>query len=145
MQHPGWKVLQDPTMLGVGCSLQPEQNQYLDVSTPSLLQMLSLFDADLDFKSSRVRLWRPGTIADVAASEGLVEVPAAVLNESGGTDGQSPWASTCTCQMQTAAASVRLLCGAQSSLRKLYTFWLPCAQRNVSSSLHRASMPALLC
>ena len=58
---------------------------------PVLLQMLSLFDADLDFKSNRVRLWRPGTIAEVAASEGLVEVPAAVLNESGVTYGRSCW------------------------------------------------------
>jgi hypothetical protein len=45
--------------------------------------MLSLFDSDLDFKSNRVRLWQPGTIAELAESEGLVEVPAAVLNESG--------------------------------------------------------------
>lgn len=50
-----------------------------------LLQMLSLFDSDLDFKNNRVRLWQPGTVAQLAASEGLVEVPAAVLNESGGT------------------------------------------------------------
>lgn len=46
-------------------------------------EMLSLFDSDLDFKNNRVRLWQPGTVADLAESEGLVEVPAAVLNESG--------------------------------------------------------------
>lgn len=51
------------------------------------MQALSLFDADLDFAAKRVRLWQPGTIADLAASEGLVEVPAAVLNESGGLGG----------------------------------------------------------
>ena len=43
-----------------------------------------MFDSDLDFKNNRVRLWKPGTIAEIAASDGLVEVPAAVLNESGG-------------------------------------------------------------
>jgi hypothetical protein len=43
-----------------------------------------MFDSDLDFKKNRVRLWRPGTVAELAGSEGLEEVPAAVLNESGG-------------------------------------------------------------
>lgn len=43
-----------------------------------------MFDSDLDFKKNRVRLWKPGTVAELAASEGLEEVPAAVLNESGG-------------------------------------------------------------
>lgn len=47
------------------------------------LQVLSLFDSDLDFKKNRVRLWKPGTIAELAAAEGLEELPAAVLNESG--------------------------------------------------------------
>jgi hypothetical protein len=42
-----------------------------------------MFDADLDFKASRVRLWQPGTVAQFADAEGLVPVPAAVLNESG--------------------------------------------------------------
>lgn len=46
-------------------------------------QVLSMFDSDLDFAHNRVRLWTPGTVAQLAASEGLVEVPAAVLNESG--------------------------------------------------------------
>lgn len=31
----------------------------------------------------RIRLWAPGSAAQLAASEGLVEVPAAVLNETG--------------------------------------------------------------
>jgi hypothetical protein len=46
-----------------------------------------MFDSDLDFKKNRVRLWRPGTVAELAGSEGLEEVPAAVLNESGGAAG----------------------------------------------------------
>ena len=50
-------------------------------------QVLSMFDSDLDFKKNRVRLWRPGTVAELAGSEGLEEVPAAVLNESGGAAG----------------------------------------------------------
>jgi hypothetical protein len=44
-----------------------------------------MFDSDLDFKGNRVRLWQPGTVAELAAADGLVEVPAAVLNESGRT------------------------------------------------------------
>jgi hypothetical protein len=47
-------------------------------------QVLSMFDSDLDFAKSRVRLWQPGTVSELAAQDGLVEVPAAVLNESGG-------------------------------------------------------------
>eukprot|EP00879_Flechtneria_rotunda_P012157 GHRR01012697.1.p1 GENE.GHRR01012697.1~~GHRR01012697.1.p1 ORF type:complete len:211 (+),score=60.25 GHRR01012697.1:694-1326(+) len=46
-------------------------------------EVLQLFDTDLDFNKSRVRLWAPGTAANVAYAEGMVEVPAAVLNESG--------------------------------------------------------------
>lgn len=51
----------------------------------SCVQVLSMFDSDLDFKGNRVRLWQPGTVAELAAADGLVEVPAAVLNESGRT------------------------------------------------------------
>ena len=46
-------------------------------------EVLSLFDTDLDFPGSRIRLWSPGDGAAVAANTGLVEVPAAVLNETG--------------------------------------------------------------
>ena len=42
------------------------------------MELLSLFDADLDFPKNRIRLWEPGT----ADTSGLVEIPAAVVNES---------------------------------------------------------------
>jgi hypothetical protein len=47
------------------------------------MEVLQLFDSDLDFDKSRVRLWRPGTVGALAESQGLLEVPAAVLNETG--------------------------------------------------------------
>mmetsp|Transcript_4399 Transcript_4399/g.9518 ORF Transcript_4399/g.9518 Transcript_4399/m.9518 type:complete len:435 (-) Transcript_4399:203-1507(-) len=42
------------------------------------MELLSLFDADLDFPRNRIRLFEPGT----ADASGLVEIPAAVVNES---------------------------------------------------------------
>ncbi|KAI8474268.1 MAG: hypothetical protein J3K34DRAFT_408000 [Monoraphidium minutum] len=47
------------------------------------MEMLSLFDADFDFPAGRLRLYRPGEGAAAAAEAGLIEVPAAVINESG--------------------------------------------------------------
>jgi hypothetical protein len=47
------------------------------------MELLGLFDADLDFPAGRLRLWAPGSAAAVARAAGLVEVPAAVLNETG--------------------------------------------------------------
>ncbi|KAL4421485.1 hypothetical protein ABPG75_010776 [Micractinium tetrahymenae] len=46
-------------------------------------ELLSLFDLDLDFRAGRLRLYRPGDGVAAAAAAGLVEVPAAVLNETG--------------------------------------------------------------
>eukprot|EP00882_Tetradesmus_deserticola_P001300 GHRQ01001405.1.p1 GENE.GHRQ01001405.1~~GHRQ01001405.1.p1 ORF type:complete len:396 (+),score=134.85 GHRQ01001405.1:46-1233(+) len=61
------------------------------------MEVLALFDTDLDFDRSRVRLWQPGSVGPLAGSQGLVEVPAAVLNETGvlgirttGRDAASP-------------------------------------------------------
>lgn len=45
------------------------------------MEMLQLFDADFDFPKGKLRLWPPGTA--VSLNEGLVQIPAAVLNESG--------------------------------------------------------------
>jgi hypothetical protein len=50
------------------------------------MEVLQLFDTDLDFDRSRVRLWQPGAVGALADGQGLVEVPAAVLNETGGLD-----------------------------------------------------------
>eukprot|EP00854_Cymbomonas_tetramitiformis_P020141 gene20141-24109_t len=47
------------------------------------MEVLSLFDVDFDFPAGRLRLWAPGTAARKAIQGGLVEVPAAVLNETG--------------------------------------------------------------
>uniref|UniRef100_A0A383VMM9 Peptidase A2 domain-containing protein n=1 Tax=Tetradesmus obliquus TaxID=3088 RepID=A0A383VMM9_TETOB len=47
------------------------------------MEVLQLFDTDLDFDRSRVRLWQPGAVGALAERQGLVEVPAAVLNETG--------------------------------------------------------------
>ncbi|CAB9511020.1 expressed unknown protein [Seminavis robusta] len=47
-------------------------------------EALSLFDLDLDFPAGRIRLWKPGTAGKQAAvKNGLVEIPAVVINESG--------------------------------------------------------------
>ena len=43
------------------------------------IEMLSLFDVGFDFAKGRLRLWAPGT----ALKAGLVEIPGAVLNETG--------------------------------------------------------------
>lgn len=45
------------------------------------MEMLQLFDADFDFPKGILRLWSPGTA--VSISNSLIEIPAAVLNESG--------------------------------------------------------------
>eukprot|EP00536_Pseudo-nitzschia_multiseries_P004807 jgi/Psemu1/189006/e_gw1.83.99.1 len=42
------------------------------------MELLSLFDVDLDFPNNRIRLFEPGT----ADTSGLVEIPAVVINES---------------------------------------------------------------
>lgn len=49
------------------------------------MEMLSLFDVDFDFSKNRVRFWRPASAAKAALKEGrrLVEIPAAVINETG--------------------------------------------------------------
>jgi hypothetical protein len=47
------------------------------------MELLSQFDADLDFTAGRFRVWAPGEGTAAAAQAGLVAVPAAVLNETG--------------------------------------------------------------
>ena len=43
------------------------------------MELLSQFDVDFDFPNQRVRFWKPGT----APTNGLVEIPAVVINETG--------------------------------------------------------------
>jgi predicted aspartyl protease len=47
------------------------------------MEVLSLFDLDLDFPAGRLRLWKPGTAETAAKQTGMVEIPAVVINESG--------------------------------------------------------------
>jgi len=47
------------------------------------MELLDMFDTDLDFPKNRLRLWSPGTAAGAASKAGLVEIPDAVLNETG--------------------------------------------------------------
>lgn len=47
------------------------------------MELLEMFDVDFDFPEGRLRFFKPGDGASVAAGAGLVEVPAAVLNETG--------------------------------------------------------------
>lgn len=47
------------------------------------MEVLSLFDLDLDFPAGRIRLWEPGTAKQVALKTSLTEIPAVVINESG--------------------------------------------------------------
>ena len=42
------------------------------------MELLEMFDVDLDFPNNRIRFWKPGT----ADTTGLVEIPAVVINES---------------------------------------------------------------
>lgn len=42
-----------------------------------------MFDVDFDFPAKRIRLYRPGEGVAAATAAGLVDVPAAVLNETG--------------------------------------------------------------
>ena len=46
------------------------------------MEMLELFDVDLDFPAGRIRFWAPGTAAEEAKRAGLVEIPTVVINES---------------------------------------------------------------
>ena len=46
------------------------------------MELLNMFDVDLDFRKGRVRFWEPGTAAAAAARDGLVAIPSVVLNES---------------------------------------------------------------
>eukprot|EP00241_Pyramimonas_parkeae_P016396 CAMPEP_0114313272 /NCGR_PEP_ID=MMETSP0059-20121206/21005_1 /TAXON_ID=36894 /ORGANISM="Pyramimonas parkeae, Strain CCMP726" /LENGTH=455 /DNA_ID=CAMNT_0001437973 /DNA_START=186 /DNA_END=1554 /DNA_ORIENTATION=+ len=47
------------------------------------MEVLSLFDVDFDFPMGRLRLWAPGSAEHEAKRAGLIEIPAAVLNETG--------------------------------------------------------------
>lgn len=47
------------------------------------MELLQLFDVDFDFPAGRIRFFRPGEGVAVAEAAGLVDVPAAVLNETG--------------------------------------------------------------
>jgi hypothetical protein len=47
------------------------------------MELLSLFDVDLDFGNNRVRFYPPGAAATVAKEAGLVAIPAVVINETG--------------------------------------------------------------
>jgi len=47
------------------------------------MEMLDYFDSDFDFAANRFRLWAPGTAAAQATKAGMLDIPAAVLNESG--------------------------------------------------------------
>mmetsp|Transcript_23183 Transcript_23183/g.54980 ORF Transcript_23183/g.54980 Transcript_23183/m.54980 type:complete len:504 (+) Transcript_23183:201-1712(+) len=42
------------------------------------MELLEMFDVDLDFPNNRIRFWKPGT----ADTTGLIEIPAVVINES---------------------------------------------------------------
>ena len=47
------------------------------------MEALSLYDVDFDFPRKRLRLFKPTTAAEFARKAGLVEIPAAVINETG--------------------------------------------------------------
>ena len=46
------------------------------------MELLSLYDIDLDFPNKRVRFWEPGSM-NAATNPDLVEIPAVVINETG--------------------------------------------------------------
>jgi hypothetical protein len=49
------------------------------------MEMLSMFDADFDFKAGRIRLYEPGSTSKLLKSgtSNLAEIPAVVINETG--------------------------------------------------------------
>lgn len=66
------------------------------------MELLEMFDVDLDFPNNRIRFWKPGT----ADASGLVEIPAVVINESlligirvtsAGRGGQQPFLGFLDC------------------------------------------------
>jgi hypothetical protein len=46
------------------------------------MELLSMYDVDLDFPNRRVRFWEPGTMT-TATNPDMVEIPAVVINETG--------------------------------------------------------------
>ncbi|KAL7487350.1 hypothetical protein ACHAW6_012949 [Cyclotella cf. meneghiniana] len=47
------------------------------------MELLEQFDVDLDFPNQRLRLWKPGTVREVAEKvEGMVAIDAVVVNET---------------------------------------------------------------
>ncbi|KAL7465150.1 hypothetical protein ACHAXS_005477 [Conticribra weissflogii] len=46
------------------------------------MEVLERFDVDLDFPAGRLRLWKPGTVREVAKKEGLANIDAVVVNET---------------------------------------------------------------
>ena len=55
----------------------------VDSPLPPLQELLENFDVDFDFPKQRIRFFRPGEGIGEAAAAGLVDIPAAVLNETG--------------------------------------------------------------
>jgi hypothetical protein len=47
------------------------------------MELLSQFDVDFDFPKGRLRLYKPGTAVTSAKLEGMAEIPAVVINETG--------------------------------------------------------------
>mmetsp|Transcript_31703 Transcript_31703/g.67186 ORF Transcript_31703/g.67186 Transcript_31703/m.67186 type:complete len:458 (-) Transcript_31703:143-1516(-) len=46
------------------------------------MEVLERFDVDLDFPAGRLRLWKPGTVREVAKKEGFANIDAVVVNET---------------------------------------------------------------
>eukprot|EP00816_Leptocylindrus_hargravesii_P010377 CAMPEP_0196822242 /NCGR_PEP_ID=MMETSP1362-20130617/82704_1 /TAXON_ID=163516 /ORGANISM="Leptocylindrus danicus, Strain CCMP1856" /LENGTH=396 /DNA_ID=CAMNT_0042201743 /DNA_START=79 /DNA_END=1265 /DNA_ORIENTATION=- len=79
--NPGQTEFRLPTLTAVVSDFPME---HIDPSHDPVegmigMELLQYFDVDFDFPKGRLRLWKPGT----ADHDGLVEVPGAVLNESG--------------------------------------------------------------
>jgi len=79
--NPGQTEFRLPTLTAVVSDFPMEHIDPLHDPVEGMIgmELLQYFDVDFDFPKGRLRLWKPGT----ADHHGLVEVPGAVLNESG--------------------------------------------------------------
>jgi hypothetical protein len=83
--QPGAKALNLPPLHAVITDFPQE---HLDPAHDPVegmigMEVLGLFDTDFDFPNKHLRLWVPGEGQAAAAQAGLINLPAALLNETG--------------------------------------------------------------
>lgn len=93
---------------------------------PGVQELLQQFDLDLDFPAGRLRLYRPGDGMAAAAAAGLVEVPAAVLNETGAAACSPQPTAAQLLRFQQGPLAGQPLCAGRRGTRLLHVTIAPC-------------------